>query len=126
MPRLVLALPDQSRLTIDSSTTIQDIVDDINALNPPDLFAYFDPDTDRISIENTVPAGGDTSIRFSGTNGGALARFFDLETPFVQTYSDGVNDTRFIRSRDDIDNSSSECLERYCSGMVAGLLFRLS
>ena len=92
-------------ITIDSTTTIQDIVDDINAVNPPNLFAYFDPDTDRISIENTVPAGANNNIQFSGTNGTALAQFFDLANPFLQTYSDGVNDTRFIRSRSDIDNS---------------------
>ena len=108
-------------ITIDSTTTIQDIVDDINAVNPPNLFAYFDPDTDRISIENTVPAGANNNIQFSGTNGTALAQFFDLANPFLQTYSDGVNDTRFIRSRSDIDNSGLNASKDIVPGMVGGL-----
>lgn len=80
----------------------------INQLNTtlPGVTATYDEDTDRLLIVNTVASGASNSISFSGTNGGALARFFKLDNPFVESYSFTGQDVRSIRSREDIDNSA--------------------
>lgn len=103
-------------ITITPATTIEDIVNAINAHPSGNVFANFDLSTDKLSIENTVAAGGDNRIQFGGVNGTAFAKFFKLESPYSQLSSIGTNDSRFIQSRDDIDNSALNDLKDITNG----------
>jgi flagellar hook protein FlgE len=97
-------------ITIDGTTTIEDIVLAINTLNPA-VVAEFDLQTDRLIIKNTVASGGDNRIQFGGTNGAALAKLFKLDNPYMESYSYSGSDERFIRSGEDIDNSNQNSLK---------------
>lgn len=103
-------------ITIDAGTTIEDIVNAINAHPSGNVFANFDLATDKLSIENTVATGGDNRIQFGGVNGAALAAFFKLDRPYSQLYSTAANDSRFIQSQDDIDNSDENALKDITNG----------
>lgn len=103
-------------ITIDGTTTIEDIVNAINAHPSGNVFANFDLSSDRLSIENTVATGGDSRIQFGGVNGAALAQFFKLDKPYSQIYSTATNDSRFIQSQDDIDNSDENALKDITNG----------
>lgn len=104
-------------LTDVPSMTIGEIVDAINSVGG--VTAVYDEDQDLLSIENTVATGLSNRIAFSGPNGLALAKFFKIDKPFQETYSLSGNDNRYIRSREDIDNSSLNYIKDISSNPAA-------
>ncbi len=106
-----LVIPDVPSQTLDDILTLLNGVAGVTAT--------YDEVTDRLSIENTVAGGANNRIAFSGTNGLALARFFKLDNPYQDVYAFGGNDSRFIRSRDDIDNSAENYIKDISSNPAA-------
>jgi len=89
-------------------TTIQQIINKINAFSPGNVTATYDSARDLLTINNKVASGLNNQIVFGGPNGYAIAKFFHLSgTAGADDILAGPGgDTTSITSSGDIDNSA--------------------
>ncbi len=100
-------MPYNASPVVGTGTSIQSIVNAINAFSPGNVTATFDTLRDRLIIENRVATGADNRVIFGGTNGDAFRAFFKINNDAGDTdeLSTPTFDTNIVQSTGDIDNS---------------------